>query len=107
MILEEVPYAKTCASLVLGLEAKRAYWAELQYSGFRKSASGSRSLPNSSLRVQADSRFSVTCFAILNVVPHACLLRGVRLDVGIALSPAFVQQCGAHFICSEVKNSAG
>jgi hypothetical protein len=88
MVLEEVPYAKTCASLVLRLEAKRAYWAELQDSGFRKSASGSRrSSPIPACCVQKPIRESrLTASRILNLVPHACLLRGVRLDVEVLCS---------------------
>jgi recA bacterial DNA recombination protein len=94
MVLEQVPYAKTCASLVLRLETKRAYWTELRDSGFRKSGCGSHrsfEVSNGDVpRLSRNSRLPVS--TDLDFVPHACLLRGIRLDVEVLRSR--LQSCG-------------
>lgn len=76
VVLEQEPYAKTCASLVLRLRTNDVYWsrtAQDQHSGF---GTGDRELEIFRIPRPKPPRY----------VPHACLLRGARLGVEVVRS---------------------
>jgi hypothetical protein len=73
VVLEQEPYAKSCASLVLNMEPQTAYW----------SAMSDVAMGVSSLQC-LNSKFEIRN-SILRI-PHSCLLRGARLKVELVRS---------------------
>lgn len=99
VVLEQEPYAKTCASLVLRLEPNRVYWSAAVESvgaglGARGSGFGVRSL--GSLTPNHESRIPILKPApTANQVPHSYLLRGSRLNVEVVRSRLLERLAGS------------
>jgi recombination protein RecA len=100
VVLEQAPCAKTCASLVLSLETNHAYWSQTAevrdapkwgaqdlVRGTRKSTGpvppSPVAVPEASVR---RSQLTAPHSRLPRCVPHACLLRGARLDVEVVCS---------------------
>ncbi len=78
VVLEQEPYAKTCASLVLRMEPQSVHWSAMAIGGLgvRRLKSENR---NSEIGLDSSG-------ARRRRVPHACLLRGARLKVELVRS---------------------